>query len=212
MGIPERKERERNQRCQQIIDAAERLFFTRGPGPTTMEEIAEAAELSKGTLYLYFKSKEDIQYEVSLRGANLLKTLMEEKTSSAHDGLEALLRAARVFIDFSVQQPGYFEMFIMFQGIDIQKTEIPEEKVEKYFLEQSPFTLIIELVERGISDGSIREGLKAGQTAAALWSQMLGLLTVQKYKSELYKIFGVSKEEVLETSLDLLLNGIQNLR
>ena len=64
MGIAERKERERQQRREEIIKAAEEIFFSRGTESATMDEVAERAELSKGTLYLYFKSKEDFGLEL----------------------------------------------------------------------------------------------------------------------------------------------------
>lgn len=74
MGIHERKEREKEQRKEEILDAAQRIFFEKGLLAATMDEIAEAAELSKGTLYLYYSSKEDIYLAVMMRG---MKTLHE---------------------------------------------------------------------------------------------------------------------------------------
>jgi TetR/AcrR family transcriptional regulator len=50
MGITERKEREKEQRRNAIIDAAEKIFFTKGMDNSTMDDVAEEAELSKGTL------------------------------------------------------------------------------------------------------------------------------------------------------------------
>ena len=52
MGIAERREREREQRRNTILDAAETVFFSKGINLATMDEVAEEAELSKGTLYL----------------------------------------------------------------------------------------------------------------------------------------------------------------
>lgn len=60
MGTHERKEREREHRREDILDAAQHVFFEKGLPTATMDEIAEIAELSKGTLYLYYKSKEDL--------------------------------------------------------------------------------------------------------------------------------------------------------
>ena len=67
MGIQERKERERERRRQQIIVAAKRVFSDKGFNKATMEDIAKEAELSPGTLYLYFKNKEDLYASLSLR-------------------------------------------------------------------------------------------------------------------------------------------------
>ncbi|MBW2175955.1 MAG: TetR/AcrR family transcriptional regulator [Deltaproteobacteria bacterium] len=67
MGIQERKERERERRRQQIIVAAKRVFTVKGFSRATMEDIAKEAELSPGTLYLYFKNKEELYASLSLR-------------------------------------------------------------------------------------------------------------------------------------------------
>ena len=75
MGVAERREREKEQRRQAILDAAEHLFFKKGVEDTTMDDVAEAAEFSKGTLYLYFKNREDIYHGIYHRGMEVLKTI-----------------------------------------------------------------------------------------------------------------------------------------
>ncbi len=67
MGITERKEREKQRRKEDIINSAEGVFFSKGFESATMDDIAEKVELSKGTLYLYFKSKEDLHLAVALK-------------------------------------------------------------------------------------------------------------------------------------------------
>jgi AcrR family transcriptional regulator len=59
MGIHERKEREKERRRQQIMVAAKRVFSVNGFSKSTMEDIAREAELSPGTIYLYFKNKDE---------------------------------------------------------------------------------------------------------------------------------------------------------
>lgn len=67
MGIKERKEREKERRRQQIIVAAKRVFSKKGFNKATMEDIARESELSPGTLYLYFKNKEELYASLTLR-------------------------------------------------------------------------------------------------------------------------------------------------
>jgi AcrR family transcriptional regulator len=66
MGIQERKRREREQRRQQIVSAARKVFSNKGFTKTTMEDIAREAELSPGTLYLYFKNKDELYASLSV--------------------------------------------------------------------------------------------------------------------------------------------------
>ena len=67
MGIQERKEREKERRRQQIIVAAKRVFSGKGFNKATMEDIAKEAELSPGTIYIYFKNKDELYASLSLR-------------------------------------------------------------------------------------------------------------------------------------------------
>jgi AcrR family transcriptional regulator len=77
MGIRERKERERERRKQQIMVAAKRVFTEKGFSKATMEDIAKEAELSPGTLYLYFKNKDELYASLSLRILQYLMIRLE---------------------------------------------------------------------------------------------------------------------------------------
>ncbi len=75
MGIYERKQREKEKRKIEIINAARKVFSNKGFNSSTMEEIATEAELSPGTLYLYFKNKEELHTSLSIE---ILKYLTDE--------------------------------------------------------------------------------------------------------------------------------------
>jgi len=127
MGIKERKEREKEYRRLSILDAAQKVFFTKGIEECTMDDIANEAELAKGTLYLYFKSKEDIRYEISLRGVEILNKQLHDVLDENLSGLENLLNVGWTFINFSEKEGQFFQMFLLFQKIDIQRLAIPRE-------------------------------------------------------------------------------------
>lgn len=97
MGIQERKERERERRRQQIMVAAKRVFSAKGFNKTTMEDIAKDAELSPGTLYLYFKNKDELYASLSLRILQYLQIRMEhvnaETDLDPDERMEALKQA-----------------------------------------------------------------------------------------------------------------------
>jgi len=97
MGIQERKQRERERRRQQIIVAAKRVFSEKGFSKTTMEDIAREAELSPGTLYLYFNNKDELYASLSLRILQYLNIRLEdvkkEKSSRPEQKLAAIKEA-----------------------------------------------------------------------------------------------------------------------
>ena len=86
MGIQERKQRERERRRQQIIVAAKRVFSERGFSRTTMEDIAREAELSPGTLYLYFKNKDELYASLSLRILQYMNIRLEDVKKEKDSG------------------------------------------------------------------------------------------------------------------------------
>jgi AcrR family transcriptional regulator len=104
MGIQERKEREKERRRQQIIVAAKRVFSEKGFSKSTMEDIASEAELSPGTLYLYFKNKEELYASLSLRILQYLNIRVEhvnkETELSPEQKLDKLIEAMYDVYDF----------------------------------------------------------------------------------------------------------------
>ena len=67
MGTAERRKREKMERARQIRKAAEKIFLEKGFQAATIQGIAREAELSIGTIYLYYKTKEEIFAAINLR-------------------------------------------------------------------------------------------------------------------------------------------------
>lgn len=77
-----RKERERLARREEILDAARTVFSERGFEKAKLDEIAEVAELGKGTIYNYFKNKEELFVSVIVRGIQRLQSFIEDSIQS----------------------------------------------------------------------------------------------------------------------------------
>ena len=91
MGIRERKEREKERRRQQIMVAAKKVFTNKGFSKATMDDIASEAELSPGTIYLYFKNKEELYASLSLRILQYLQIRVEHVLNKSDLGPEQKL-------------------------------------------------------------------------------------------------------------------------
>ena len=212
MGITERKEREKEQRRNMIIDAAEKVFFKKGIENSTMDDVAAEAELSKGTLYLYFKSKEDIQLAIAMRGSEILKEMMQKRLSKNKTGYENLLELADISIDFSNKHKHYYEFFLFFQSTSFEKLNLEESRITEYLTEQSPLAIVQECVRKGIKDKSLRTDIPADVFAATLWSQLLGVMIVINHKRNIYRMFGLNAEDIIKTHLELVSNGGRRLQ
>jgi TetR/AcrR family transcriptional regulator len=207
MGIPERKEREKLKRRIDIIDAAEKVFFRKGFESTTMDEVADEAELSKGTLYLYFRSKEDLQFAIFMRGLDILLDKMRKSLSEKDNGYQGLRKLAASFIRFSEEHEYYFNLLMYYESSRMEALKIDQEQLQVYLKEQSPLALVTQQVTLGMQDGSLRSDLPAEVFSATLWSQMLGVLIVLNSKADLYEIFNLRANEILQTHMELVSNG-----
>jgi AcrR family transcriptional regulator len=154
MGIQERKEREKERRRQQIIVAAKRVFSTKGFNKATMEDIAREAELSPGTLYLYFKNKEELYASLSLRILQYLHIRVEhvnnEKTMNPAQKLHALVDAMYDVYDFDPMT--IINMFHL-QSSETLKNLSPELLEEIESLSRKSIGAISKIFEEGTQQG-----------------------------------------------------------
>jgi AcrR family transcriptional regulator len=98
----ERRRREKEQRYQSILEAAERLFCEKGYSNTKIQDIAQAAEVAVGTVYFHFRSKEDLLLQLIDAIAFNVRSTLGEAFRSGSDPVERFENAGRVlFLQFS---------------------------------------------------------------------------------------------------------------
>ncbi len=185
MGTAERKEREKLQRRKDIIDAAEIVFFEKGFDNTTMDEIANKVELSKGTLYLYFKSKEELFLEIIKRGEKILTDLFVKAIKKEKNGLNKVKAIGEAFIKFSTKYHDYNKAYMT----DYPKIQEYRKEIG-YTCEQNTNdgnSVFIEVIKEGIADGSIRKNIDPVKTSLLLWGQTIGVLQIIQQKGDSLK-------------------------
>lgn len=102
-----RRLREKEQRYRTLLDAAEQLFVTQGYHQTSVEAIAERAEVSVGTVYFYFKNKEELLVRLFSEGVYTLRMILGKAYVSADQPEDGFRAAGIAFYDeFCVQHPG----------------------------------------------------------------------------------------------------------
>jgi AcrR family transcriptional regulator len=115
MGVKERKEREKQQRANDILESARRSFENKGFLNTTLQDVAKEAEISVGLIYRYFESKEDIFASLALKGAkrfdkDLAEILRRASTSRKRPSASGVLKEiADKFFAFYGPYGEYFD-------------------------------------------------------------------------------------------------------
>jgi AcrR family transcriptional regulator len=209
LGIHERKEREKEQRREDILDAAQRVFFQKGLAAATMDDIAETAELSKGTLYLYYKSKEDLYLTVMMRGMQLLYDVFSEVADGAYTPAKVLLRLSEVYLNFFNDHRDYFRMMHYLQAPQFHKQISEEVKQTCSVLNQRIWDLVNGMLQRCIDGGLLRKDLNPAQVGLILWSSATALmLRIDNEEGIWREAFQLNLHDVLKLSNSLLFDAI----
>ena len=148
MGTTERREREKQRRRDDILTTARTIFFDKGFRDTTIDDIARAAELSRGTIYLYFESKEEIYATVLEEGLDILYTLIKDAYSTKNDPLANLLAGHDAFMRFHDEYTHHYNV-LMLDKMQIEDVLPPALKARM----NSNFTRIAEWLTRVLQEG-----------------------------------------------------------
>ncbi len=153
-----RKEREKEQRRQAILEAALELFVEHGYRRTTIDMIAEKTELSKGLVYFYFSSKDEILSQIIKDALTLLIRQLEFSISWTQNPVEQLKQYIRTELEFYAKnRPLAKLLHSLFGGYELQAIR---ESYQQTFreLHAQEFQILREILERGIQEGAFRPG------------------------------------------------------
>ena len=176
MGVIERKEREKEQRRNDILKAGEHLFSQNGIKNTTMEQIANACEISRGTLYLYFNNKEELFNAIVIKGIDILIAMMKEKINNCTTVNDKLAGIGRAYLGFYKEYRNYYK-FLSFMdeqsNIECNANDAYIQTMEK---SQDLWTLIVDVIQQGIDEGQFRKDTNPYEVALVVWSASNGII------------------------------------
>jgi AcrR family transcriptional regulator len=208
MGIRERKERERERRRQQIIVAAKRVFSERGFNKATMEDIANEAELSPGTLYLYFKNKDELYTSLSLRILQYLLIRLEhlnsENSKSITQRLDMLKEVMHDVYEFD---PMILINMFHLQSSETLKNLSTEILSEINELSKKSLSEMVKLFQEGI-EKKVFIARHPNAMADIMWALFSGVVLWETSKS----IINPGKDhlkETLEIAFEIFSRGIK---
>ena len=178
MAVAARRERERTARREAILDAAQELISAQGYHGMRMDSVAEAVELSKGTLYLYFENKDALCAAVATRLLDTLIPFMESALENTSTGLDAVQKLFQKYSDFTQENPHHFRFALAW----LSEGERMDDSTEAFQIYRGRvghiLSLLITSLQRGQSDGSIRADVDPLPQALQLWTSFLGILLV----------------------------------
>lgn len=204
MATTRRKEKEKERRRDEIIDAAEEMFFSKGYDGVSMDDVAKKTELAKGTLYLYFTNKESLFFAVVQRGLMIMNAMLEEGINEAKTGADKLYSTGVSYYRFYKQYPDYFKL--------MSYSESPcftsDERLAALQPGMGNISLMSGCIRIGQADGSVRKDIDPQKTALYLAFSSEGIIKHTAEMKDAMEAQGISQDDFVMYSLDLMGSGV----
>ena len=173
IGTAERKAKEKEELKSLILRAAKKLFVEKGIAQTTIRNIAHEIEYSVGTVYVYYKDKNDILHELHTQGFKQLGGNMKVLFNVA-DPLERLKALGRVYLQFALENPDMYDlMFSMKAPMDFLDSVHQEDWNEGKATFDVLLSTVAQCMEKGLFKGHDLEPL-----SFAIWSMVHGMASL----------------------------------
>ncbi len=197
-----RKEREKLRKNQEIIEASIKVFSEKGFYEATMHDIANAVEMGVGTLYQYFKSKDDLYYNAILYKLSEFNGFYEEKLRNKQGYLEILSAMITAWIEYFGVNNDFFAI-VFTEWINVKK--VFARKLKKHLTNDftEKYNEITKLLEQAQHDGEIKDTVNSGIVSSMIFGvvqQIIhrGVITKETFPSAF----------VAENVLSILSSGI----
>jgi AcrR family transcriptional regulator len=170
VDMKEYKEKEREQRLNLIVDAAETLFFAREYDAVSMDEIAAAVGLSKAALYRYFENKEALYCAIVLRGTRILAGMLREAMDREPTSIGKVVAYRDVCDRFAGSYPDYQRCcnFMMKGRFDPVSLMANRDMQEVGGMMGEMFARFRSAIQTGMDEGSIRSDVEPEEIAVLL--------------------------------------------
>jgi AcrR family transcriptional regulator len=195
----QRREREREELREQILDVAMNILVREGYDAVTIRRLADEVSYTPGALYSYFNDKEDIIFALVLRAAKHLTAVFQSLESISHP-LERLWATGRAYMRFAMEHPEYYDLLF------IMSTPIQKMTETSYNDGHKPFFILRSTVEECMKHGYLPQA-DADTAAYAMWSFVHGSVSLI-IRKRMTVIAEEQYADLLERSLNFLMSAI----
>ncbi len=205
MGTKERRAQEKQLRLNQIIDAARQLLFSHGIDHISISKIAKQAELGVGTIYFYFKNKEEIFIALQEEGLRLFyEMIVPVRESETITCDEKLRQIGTIFYRFNLEYKEYYDILNFFLSSSKEFFE-PKVKNKIDMSGSKIFDLIEYVILEGIQTGELNK-IDARKYAILFFGTLHGIMQLKKLEKT--ALAGINYRDVFYFTIDRLIQGI----
>lgn len=201
MSTAQGRSREKQDLRGMILDAARELFATESHKDVSMRRIADKIDHSAGSIYLYFKDKDEILRSLSEEGFKLLADRLAAIKSA--DALENLREAAATYLDFALSQPHYYRLMFDVGDMVPSAAKAPEQNRQS----RRAYQLLADCIHNGVSSGDLSAQLGEIFATHILWAELHGIASLA-LSGRLELISKSERRAFFESAVDSVLCGL----
>ena len=188
-----------------VTTESEKLFEEKGFEATSMDDIAGKLEISKSTLYVYFKSKQLIWDHIVCK-------YMEQLLENAKKAAEGRGSFEKRYYQLCFDIADKFEKHPMFYKATLSKISMDmEQEIYKkiYEIGEKTNEAIADFIRSGIEEGVVRKDIDIYPAVIMMWSSISGIISMANDKEEYLKVrFNMTKKDYLKKAFKMLLEGV----
>jgi AcrR family transcriptional regulator len=199
-----RRERQKAETRQSILDAARELFVTDGVEATTMRAIAAKIGYTPTAIYHHFRDKDALLVELCMADFSALGQAMY-KIGRIEDPVERLRRMGMAYTDFALDNPSQYRFMFM---TPLDHDKIAAAGMHEMMPDQDAYQFLFDTVQEGIDQGLFRPELSdAVEMAQMFWGGLHGIITLWFTHCKDPHILLRDPRETVRTMCDSLIRG-----
>jgi len=203
-----KKERERENRRNTILKAARKLFFDRGFKSVTVDNIAEKSEVSKGSIYLCFESKEEIYTQILIAENIALYERVKNFTAIEASASQLLQEFARIYVDYFLNDKELFRILMTFMMQTGHMHLTQQQSAELIRSTNQNITILSQIIRKGIDSGEFAPVDNIRQMQNAIWGMLNGIISLYLFIGNPIKRMERIHSTVQE-SLNIMIQGLK---
>ena len=200
-----RKEREKEAKYIAILDAAEAVIQEESLDAMSINKVARKAKIAKGTVYIYFESKEEIIGGLTVRARQTLLEYFKKRCEKETDPVEKIKCIFWADYYFFKEQHTYHELITFYE----QNTGL-QDSPELTKAAMAIGTFVKDVIENAKAKKLIRQDIDSGLHGFMFWGMAVGILQiVETKKHQLSKNFKKTEKEFYKYFVE---NTVESLR
>jgi TetR/AcrR family transcriptional regulator len=205
MGTKDRKQTEKENRRELILEAAEKVMQQNGLHGLSIDSIAHETRLATGTIYLYFKNKEEILSVLTIKARDMILKEFEKVAEGDENNIEKLKSIVRANYLFYKNHPMYYDLISLYDANNkFTETE------GMYKSSENITKLVVSITNSAKEDGVLNPTIDPLHFTTCLYGMTTGMLQIIKVRGLLMQDrLAISEDELLRTFIEILENGIK---